>query len=47
MNNKMVIPNENSFKIGVNSVFKLSKFIKNPFDALCLLIDGYNRMKYR
>ena len=42
-----MIEANNNFKVGVNSLYKLSRFIKNPLDALSILIDGFNRMNYK
>lgn len=42
----VAIPSKNSFEFGLSNLYKISRMIKNPFDAVCLIVEAYNKMKY-
>jgi hypothetical protein len=41
------IASKSSFEFGLSNLYKLSRMIKNPFDAVCLIIEAYSKMKYK
>lgn len=42
----LTLTSRNSFEFGIPNLYKISRMIKNPFDAICLIIEAFNKMKY-
>lgn len=40
-------PSRSSFQFALPNLYKISRLIRNPFDAICLIIEAYEKMGYR
>jgi hypothetical protein len=41
------VTSRSSFQFGLGNLYKFSRMIKNPFDAICHIIEAYTKMNYR